>query len=49
MNVLKALDKDGNLIVPALWSDNFFSLAPGQTKTVECLTKAQGVEFAIGN
>ena len=49
MNVLKALDKDGNLIVPALWSDNFFSLAPGQTKTVECLTKAQGVEFTIGN
>ena len=49
MNVLKALDKEGNLIVPALWSDNFFSLAPGQTKTVECLTKAQGVEFTIGN
>ena len=38
MNVLKALDKDGNLAVPAYWSENFFGIAPGQVKTVTCRT-----------
>jgi exo-1,4-beta-D-glucosaminidase len=36
MNILKAKDADGNLIVPAFWSDNFFPLLPGQAKTVTC-------------
>ena len=36
MNILKAKDADGNLVVPVYWSDNFFPLLPGQTKTVTC-------------
>ena len=36
MNILKAKDAAGNLVVPAYWSDNFFPLFPGQTKTVTC-------------
>lgn len=35
-NRLAAKDKDGRLIAPALWSDNYFSLRPGQKKTVIC-------------
>ena len=33
-NILKAKDADGQLIPAVLWSDNFFSLPPGQSKTV---------------
>ena len=33
-NILKAKDADGQLIPAVLWSDNFFSLTPGQRKTV---------------
>lgn len=29
-------DEKGDLVVPALWEDNFFSMKPGQTKTVKC-------------
>ena len=47
MNILKAKDADGNLIVPALWSDNFFPLLPGQTKTVTCKTDAADVKFEL--
>ena len=36
MNILKAKDANGELIVPAFWSDNFFPLLPGETKTVTC-------------
>ena len=36
LNILKAKDAAGNLVVPAYWSDNFFPLFPGQTKTVTC-------------
>ena len=36
MNILKAKDASGNLVVPAVWSDNFFPLEPGQKKTVTC-------------
>lgn len=45
MNVLKAKDEKGNLVVPAFWSDNFFSLLPGQTKTVTCRTDAHVTVF----
>ena len=46
MNILKALDADGQLVVPAWWSDNFFPLLPGQSKTVTC--KAEGdVHFIL--
>jgi len=36
MIILKAKDAEGNLVVPAFWSDNFFPLLPGETKTVTC-------------
>ena len=47
MNILKAKDSHGNLVVSAYWSDNFFSLFPGQTKTIFCHTKTQDVNFEI--
>ena len=47
MNVLKAKDADGRLVVPAFWSDNFFPLLPGQTKTVTCRTDAEDVRFGL--
>ena len=33
---LTAKDEQGQLICPAYWSDNYFSLAPGETRTVTC-------------
>lgn len=41
MNILKAKDSKGNMLVPANWSDNFFPLLPGQTKTVTCHVDAE--------
>ena len=46
-NILKAKDPAGNLVVPALWSDNFFPLLPGEKKTVTCELKAQDVHFEL--
>ena len=34
MNILKAKDAAGNLVVPVTWSDNFFPILPGETKVV---------------
>ena len=47
MNVLKAKDAAGNLVVPAYWSDNFFSLLPGQIKTVECRCDVRNVQISL--
>lgn len=48
LNILKAKDAAGNLVVPAYWSDNFFPLFPGQTKTVTCCAAgAEGVEIEL--
>ena len=47
MNILKAKDAAGNLVVPAYWSDNFFSLLPGQTKTVTCEAGVKGVKVEL--
>ncbi len=47
MNVLKALDKDGNLAVPAYWSENFFGMAPGQVKTVTCKTPQKDLNIVL--
>ena len=33
---LTAKDSKGNLACPAYWSDNYLTLAPGETKTVTC-------------
>ena len=35
-NVLKLKDAKGGLLPSVLWSDNFFTLYPGQTKTITC-------------
>ena len=47
MNILKAKDADGNLVVPAYWSDNFFPLLPGEKKTVTCRTDAKDIHFEL--
>lgn len=47
MNVLKALDDAGELVVPAVWSDNFFPLLPGQTRKVTCRADAQDIHFTL--
>ena len=47
MNILKAKDADGNLVVPAFWSDNFFPLLPGETRTVTCKTGVENVHFEL--
>ena len=47
MNILKAKDSAGNLVVPAYWSDNFFALLPGQTKSVTCCAGVSGVKIEL--
>ncbi len=47
MNVLKALDDAGELVVPAVWSDNFFPLLPGQIRKVTCRADAQDIHFTL--
>ena len=47
MNILKAKDADGNLVVPAYWSDNFFPLFPGQTKTVTCSADVKDLRIEL--
>ena len=44
-NILKALDSDGRLIPGTFWSDNFFTLLPGESRTVHC-TLPQGCSQA---
>ena len=47
INILQALDAEGKLVVPARWSDNFFPLLPGQSKTVTCEAEADGLRFQL--
>ena len=47
MIVLKALDKDGHLAVPAFWSENFFGMAPGQVKTVTCKAPQKDLNIVL--
>ena len=47
MVILEAKDADGNLVVPAWWSDNFFALMPGQSKTISCRTDATNIHFEL--
>ena len=35
-NILKAKDAQGNLIPGTFWSDNFFTVLPGESRTVHC-------------
>lgn len=36
MNILKAKNAAGELVIPAFWSDNFLPLLPKEVKTVSC-------------
>ena len=47
MVMLKAFDKDDNLLVPACWSDNFFPLLPGETRTVTCRVEGTIVRIDV--
>jgi exo-1,4-beta-D-glucosaminidase len=47
MNILRATDASGELVVPAYWSDNFFPLEPGQTKTVTCRTDCKDLHISL--
>ena len=47
MNILKAVNDKGELVVPAYWSDNFFALVPGQTKTVKCKTQTKETHIIL--
>ena len=44
-NILKAFAADGNLVPGPIWEDNFFSLIPGESRTVLC--KAPGAEIKL--
>ena len=35
-NIVKAKTTDGELVPEVFWSDNFFTLCPGETRTVNC-------------
>ena len=47
-NILTLKNDAGELIVPAFWSDNYFSLLPHETKVVECHTDQTGI-IAVNN
>ena len=47
MVILEAKDSEGNLVVPACWSDNFFPLLPGQSKTVTCKAETTDIHFEL--
>ena len=47
MVILKAKDAAGQLLAPAFWSDNFFALLPGATKTVVCRTEGAKAEIEL--
>ena len=44
-NILKAFGEDGNLIAGPVWEDNFFSLRPGESRSILC--KAQGAKITL--
>jgi len=45
-NILRCSRPDGTLVAPAFWSDNFVSLAPGETRTLTCRVP-EGTEAGI--
>lgn len=49
-NILRIEDGNGEVIVPAIWSDNFLSVLPGETKTISCkVGKAGNIEVQTWN
>ena len=49
MNILKAKDADGNLVVPFTWSDNFFPILPGETKVVTFTAPTKEFHIELDN
>ena len=47
-NILKALDAKGQLIPGTFWSDNFFTVLPGESRTVRCTLPAGCANAEIG-
>lgn len=41
-NRLALLSKDGALLTPAFWSENFVTVLPGETKIIHCKTENKG-------
>ena len=46
-NILKAKDAQGQLIPGTFWSDNFFTVIPGESCTVHCTLPADCQEATI--
>lgn len=44
---LTAKDENGELICPAYWSDNYLTLAPGESRTVTCRTPSLPDKTAV--
>ena len=49
LNILKAKDAAGNLVVPVTWSDNFFPILPGETKVVTFTAGAKDLHIELDN
>ena len=49
LNILKAKDPDGNLVVPFTWSDNFFPILPGETKVVTFTAPTKEFHIELDN
>ena len=47
-NILKALDADGKLIPNTFWTDNFFTVLPGESRTVRCTLPQGCAQATIG-
>ncbi|MBR3405824.1 MAG: glycoside hydrolase family 2 [Bacteroidales bacterium] len=47
-NILKALDQKGELIPGTFWTDNFFTVLPGESRTVHCTLPAGCTQAKIG-
>ena len=41
-NILSIEDGNGEVIVPAYWSDNFVTVLPGEVKTITCKVSKDG-------
>lgn len=46
-NRLAAKDSEGELIAPAFWSDNYLTLRPGETRTVNCRLPASAPDVVL--
>ncbi len=45
--IVKVVDEENRLVTPVLWSDNFVTLLPRQTRTLTCTTPASAPRFFI--